>query len=58
MFHMFKEALSSVGATPGLVSLIVFVATFAGIVAWVWRKSGREHYEHMSQLPLDGRDSE
>jgi cbb3-type cytochrome oxidase subunit 3 len=58
MFRMFVDALEGFPTAGALVALVLFVAVFVGVVAWVYRRSGRRHYEYMSRLPLDRRNSE
>lgn len=58
MFRMFVEALEGFPVAGALIALLLFVAVFIGIVAWVYRRSGRRHYDYMASLPLDRRNSE
>ncbi len=36
-----------------IAALLIFIVAFIGLLAWVMRKSGKEYYERMRQLPLD-----
>lgn len=36
-----------------IFALLLFFLLFAGVVFWVFRKSGRELYHQMEQLPLE-----
>jgi cbb3-type cytochrome oxidase subunit 3 len=36
-----------------VVALAIFVVAFIGLLLWVMRKSGKEYYEKMRQLPMD-----
>ncbi len=35
-----------------LLAFLLFLVTFIGVVFWTFRKSGRGHYQKMSQAPL------
>ena len=58
MFKMFKEALKGYDRLePSIFALVLFVVVFIGIIVWTYKRSSRKHFEYMSRLPLDGRDS-
>lgn len=35
-------------------AMILFLAIFVGALIWVYRKSGKDHYRYMENLPLQG----
>lgn len=46
-------------ANYGLIDLncfamVLFLAIFFGAVLWVYRKSGRDYYRYMENLPFQG----
>jgi cbb3-type cytochrome oxidase subunit 3 len=50
---MFKDLFSSAALLDlPVVSMIAFIAVFAGVLVWVSAKRRRPHYDRMSQLPL------
>lgn len=52
---MIRNVMEGMGAhllAYPLVSLVLFVTFFAGVILWACLLS-RPHVEHMSQLPLD-----
>ena len=56
---MLQEGLSYFSDTHlTIVALFSFIVTFAGIVAWTYRKSARKYYDDMARLPLDERKPE
>ncbi len=36
-----------------LFAMLLFIACFAGIVLWVFRKNANQIYAHMERLPLE-----
>lgn len=58
MFAMLKEAFAGVSGVGALITMLLFIFAFVMIVVRVYRKSMRSHYDKMSRLPLEGRDSE
>jgi cbb3-type cytochrome oxidase subunit 3 len=41
-----------------IVALVIFIVVFIGLLVWVIRKSGKEYYERMGQVPLDDEQDE
>ncbi len=35
-------------------AMILFFAVFSGALLWVYRKSGKDFYKYMENLPLQG----
>ncbi len=35
-------------------ALALFMAIFIGSIVWVYRRSGKDFYRHMEELPLKG----
>lgn len=54
---MFKELMtnSSLLDLPVLVMLL-FIGVFCGVIAWVYSKKRRGHYQSMSMMPLEDGD--
>ena len=40
--------------TLPVLSMLLFIAVFCGVLLWVLRGRKREHWERMSRLPLEG----
>lgn len=40
----------------GTASVVIAAVLFIGIIAWVYRRSGKEAYQRYSELPLDNRN--
>lgn len=40
-----------------IAALLIFVAVFISVVAWVYRKGSGKFYEHMESLPLELEDT-
>jgi len=36
-----------------IAALVIFIVAFIGLLVWVMRKSGKDYYERMRQLPLE-----
>ncbi len=52
---MRSQALSTLFTDIGLtlIGLMIFVVFFVLMIFFVFRKSGKSHYEKMSKLPLE-----
>jgi len=57
MIRNVMESLGSHVAAFPVISLIIFVSFFTGMLLWVISLS-RRHVEHMSQLPLESERGE
>ncbi len=51
---MFKELfLNSDVLNLPVISMLIFLAVFVGMLFWVLAKKRKPHYDHMAALPLD-----
>ena len=54
---MFQELLSSSNLLNlPVIAMFMFMAVFAGVIVFVFRRSRRAKYRHISMLPLDDED--
>lgn len=52
---MKSEFLAGYGLTYlNCFAMLLFLAVFTGALLWVYRKSGKEYYRYMEELPLQG----
>ena len=50
---MMREALSHFPmAWLPCLGMVIFLAVFLGVVAWVYSKQAKNVYQHLEQLPL------
>lgn len=57
---MIRNVMEGMGqhiAAYPIISLVIFVAFFTGVILWAFSLS-RSHVNHMSQLPLDSSEGE
>ena len=57
---MIRNVMEGIGghiAAFPIISLVIFVTFFAGVILWAFSLS-RHHVHHMSQLPLESQPGE